>query len=155
MSKLSEMIDRLGLAIHSNYIPMERDEEPRLKWNISLFHGGSKVLNCTYTAGIGHAPSYPAAVAYDECRHGLDMRRVRHHIPDIKPDQADVVRSIVMDGRALDFSCFEDWANEFGFDTDSRKAEAMYKQCLSHGLMLRASLGRGQWDELCDAVNEE
>jgi hypothetical protein len=32
---------------------------------------------------------------------------------------------------------FEEWASNFGFDTDSRKAEAMYQACLSHGPNLR------------------
>lgn len=45
---------------------------------------------------------------------------------DRKPSAADVLGSLVLDA-TCDVSTFEDFCSEFGYDTDSRKAEATYK----------------------------
>jgi hypothetical protein len=41
---------------------------------------------------------------------------------------SDVLFSLLMDATE---ETFEDWASEFGFDTDSRKAEKMWKDCVA------------------------
>jgi hypothetical protein len=43
------------------------------------------------------------------------------------PDAADILGSLVSDSSGYDSAgSFEDWANEYGYDTDSRKAERLY-----------------------------
>lgn len=56
------------------------------------------------------------------------------------PDSASVISSLLLDSSALDQS-FEDFCSEFGYDTDSRKAEATYRACKSSGEKLRKLLG--------------
>lgn len=140
------MIAQLGLTVDSVYVPMERGEEPRLKWVVTLKRRGKKVLSCTHTAGIAHAPSWPKQIAYDECRNGIyyDPHRIK-----ILPKTVDVVASICMDASAIDYASFEDWASTYGYDPDSRRAEAMYKQCVEHGLKLRAAIGDASFAALC------
>ncbi len=41
---------------------------------------------------------------------------------------ADVVSSLFLDSQATGVS-FEDWCSDFGYDTDSRRAEATFKAC--------------------------
>lgn len=130
----------------ATWIPWDGCQPYRLRWTITLRVGGRAVRTCEFSAGIGHAPSYPAQVAYDECRTGL------HKGNPIQPQLRDVVYSLAMDARALDYASFEDWAGDFGLDTDSRKAEAMYRECLACGVQLRAALGSedfGRLLELC------
>lgn len=35
---------------------------------------------------------------------------------------------------------FENWASEYGYDTDSRKAESIYQACLDIALKLRGDI---------------
>jgi hypothetical protein len=55
-----------------------------------------------------------------------------------------------MDAGALEYGGFEGWASEYGYDTDSRSAEATYLACLDIGLKLRASIGEAGLDQLRD-----
>lgn len=43
---------------------------------------------------------------------------------------------------------FEDWADELGFDTDSRKAEATYRECEAQRAKLAQWLGAALYDGL-------
>lgn len=46
----------------------------------------------------------------------------------VKMDVADPLHCILMDARGSD-QPFEDWCADYGYDDDSRKAEAIWKQC--------------------------
>jgi hypothetical protein len=52
------------------------------------------------------------------------------------PHAASVLHSVVLDGGAIDLS-FVDWCDEYGYDTDSRKALATYDECCESGRKLR------------------
>ncbi len=147
MADLDTLIKQYDIQIHSDYIPMDGAEEPRLKWKVGLYRLKERVLELEYTAGMAHAPSYPAACSVDECRTGVraDSKTARVYI---QPDARDVIRSVMLDCDALDYGCFEDWAREYGYDTDSRAAEAIYRLCLKRAAMLRASLGKEKFDAL-------
>jgi hypothetical protein len=144
------MIAKLGLTVDSVYVPMERGEDPRLKWVVTLKRHGKPVLTCTYTAGVAHAPSWPKNMAYEECRRGwYYVFGHQGKMTPILPKTVDVVASLCWDAEAIDYGSFEDWASTYGYDPDSRKAEAMYKQCVEHGLKLRAAIGDASFAALC------
>jgi hypothetical protein len=46
----------------------------------------------------------------------------------VAPQAADVLYSLLLDSSAVGQS-FESWASDFGYDTDSRAAEATYRAC--------------------------
>ena len=46
----------------------------------------------------------------------------------VAPPAASVLHSIILDSRAIGQS-FESWCADFGYDTDSRKAESVYREC--------------------------
>lgn len=52
----------------------------------------------------------------------------------------DVVDSLLLDARATDLD-FEDWCGEFGCDTDSRKAYAIWESCKENGEQIKMLLG--------------
>lgn len=68
------------------------------------------------------------------------------------PDAADVLHSLLLDGSAIDAGGFEDWAGDYGYDEDSRKAEKMYRECVDTGLKLRNTFGDGLLEELQEAA---
>lgn len=62
-------------------------------------------------------------------------------IQKVVPSLDDVIYSLLSDGSAFfDAESFEDWASNFGDDTDSRKAEKIYLQCMETGRKLASAL---------------
>lgn len=59
------------------------------------------------------------------------------------PDCDDVLQSL-----ALDTGDFETWAADFGYEADSRAAEAVYRTCVDQALKLRGVIGASALDEL-------
>jgi hypothetical protein len=148
MPDLDQLIKDYDIKILSDYIPMDGQEEPRLKWKVRLYRLNESVMELEYTAGMAHAPSYPAACAVDECRTGLRAGSTDFKKHYILPVASDVIRSVMLDSSAMDYGCFEDWARNYGYDTDSRAAEAIYRLCLQRAVRLRANLGKEKFDAL-------
>jgi hypothetical protein len=57
-----------------------------------------------------------------------------------EPSAADVISCLCSDARSGEQS-FEDFAGEFGYDVDSRKAEKTWRQCVATGPRVRRLLG--------------
>ncbi len=64
------------------------------------------------------------------------------------PALRDVLYSLVMDSDVINYNSFEDWAENFGYETDSRKAEKTYNDCMKIALKLRALIGDAALNEL-------
>lgn len=69
----------------------------------------------------------------------------------ILPSLCDVLYSLSMDAEVLNAASFEYWAQELGYDTDSRKAEATYRLCLSIALAMNQFI---DLDELREVVSD-
>lgn len=128
------------------------------------------LLTTDYSAGIANCPAYKASVAQLGNRNSLmrdeaitqEVETGRTYVPAFSgqgskiapPDMADVISSLVMDASVLDAGGFEEWANEYGYDTDSRSAEATYRACLDIALKLRAGIGDDGLRALRDASQD-
>ena len=62
------------------------------------------------------------------------------------PNIEDVFNCILLDVSALDQS-FEDWASDFGYDSDSRKAYAIWEACRENAKKLKDFLGNKDFQE--------
>lgn len=152
------------------------NEEPSLNWEITLKRGGKLVAKTDYMQGIGHVPGYPMGLegrnrSLDEDKllrlfqhAAVDGRYPAHMGPNAvkryrvmatmpmkqlpKPELRDVLYSLVSDSDVLESSGFEDWASNLGYDTDSRKAEAIYNSCIEIALKLKALIGQANLDKL-------
>lgn len=171
--ELKAAMAALGLTIEAVFVPFSqspRKEERKpyhsLNWRVTLKHNGRDVLTTEYMAGCGHAPSYKQGrmtIAEDacvkwECEHGYRAIPTRGGDPirapgskQLTPNSADVIHSLVLDASAIDHSSFESWAGDYGYDTDSRKAEAIYRACVDIGLKLRAAIGDDGFRKLQEA----
>lgn len=59
-----------------------------------------------------------------------------------EPDAASVLDCLLSDSSSVDNARgFEDWCRDFGYDTDSRRAERTYKACERQAEKLRKFLG--------------
>lgn len=103
--------------------------------------------------GVGFIPGYKRSfqLTVDEVEEekraserGLYGRFKKLPAPELK----DVLYSLIIDSNVLDYDSFESWASDFGYDTDSRKAEAIYKEALRQSLQFKQLLDPKKLDEL-------
>lgn len=179
--KLEQVIQELGLTVRAEFVPWSRSRNFKagehklpstdvlsLNWRVTLVYHDRDVLTTDYMAGIGHCPAYKAAVgsktsiynteaiAY-ECEHGKQARRLLGSITGGQPillGMADVIWSLVGDSAVLNYSTFEDWASELGYESDSRKAEGIYRSCLEIALRLRNAIGDAGLKALSQACED-
>jgi hypothetical protein len=152
-------------------------EHKSLNWKVTVKRDGHDVVTTDYSAGIAHCPghklptpkgwmpsTFRRKVTDLECESGVAqklspfgfdsftprkvMRDGRSKAMMINPDAESVVWSLVMEYDVLDAGGFEYWCADLGFDTDSRKAESTYKQCLEIALQMRAAFGESGMDQL-------
>jgi hypothetical protein len=132
----------------------ERDAWPHFLWGVTLtlldeagnhrypYHAHS--FTTTYRLGLAHCtrvrpvgPKKPviqtvtpeiakALAPYGKRVTVADMEGVVYPTP---PTLAGVLQSLQSDAQSGEFLLFEDFADEFGFDPDSRSAEATWRQC--------------------------
>lgn len=66
-------------------------------------------------------------------------------IQKVAPSLNSVMSSLLMDGSAFfDGERFEDWCANFGYDSDSRKAEATFKACDDIGRAISRAVSRDE-----------
>lgn len=69
----------------------------------------------------------------------------------IVPEIGDVLYCLASDVQGLDWCLdFREWAEAYGYDTDSRKAEATYRKIQEQAADLRATLGGDVYDEMLE-----
>ena len=167
---LNEAATRLGLAVTAKFVPFSKSrskdqDQPNLNWVVTLTKDGRHVIDTEYSAGQGHCPAYKlrkqpkqdtcwplrfdqvqrSAIAM-ECETGKVhvvgySGRVEPKSAPILPNEIDVIYSLIADASVLDYRNFDEWASEYGYDSDSLKALAIYDACLDIALAVRSGLG--------------
>lgn len=116
---------------------------------------------------MGHAPSYKNPPRFKDGRVDEYLRKQAEHLeaemgvypermgyyysgnkklPPPTPDA--ILYALISDADVLNYSDFEDWAENFGYDSDSIKALKVYQDCLASALKLNACLGAGTIKQL-------
>jgi len=67
------------------------------------------------------------------------------------PSLSDVLDCLASDAYGME-SPFESWAEDYGFDPDSRKAERIYKICQRQTIKLKSLLGDSAFEQLIYGV---
>ncbi|MCR4300686.1 MAG: hypothetical protein NUV51_03675 [Sulfuricaulis sp.] len=166
---LQAAIDALGLTYSAEFVPWSKSRNAKkppvkpsdysLNWKITISKGGRSITT-DYSAGIGHIPGYKQSwsgrLTVDEfeaikyaCETGKTYRAISLNLgsipmgqkPILAPSVTDVMSSLILDASVLDAGVFEEWAGDYGYDTDSREAERIYKACLDIALKLRSIVG--------------
>jgi len=89
-------------------------------------------------------------------RTGLGLRKKVSFKPaelQVAPTAACVLHSITMDATAIDLS-FDDWACNFGYDTDSIKALNIYQDCCKIAKELRKVFSAAEVSELRELLQD-
>jgi hypothetical protein len=150
---------------------------PSLNYKVEMLYRGRSVVTFDYGQGCAHCPAYRredwggpgrssarfAMAARDratraECETGIihapagnqaGYAPTGRKIPP--PKKEDILSCVLLDCTALHSASFEDWAADYGFDADSRKAEAIYTDSIAFALKIRAALG----GELLSTLQEQ
>lgn len=138
-----------------NARPKAKTSELSINWRVTLTCNGLAFL-CDYSQGIGHLPKALQVPWGGHVSIDLDaaIRASVEHIgyrsgPSLTPPTvSDVLSSLALDASVLNAGDFENWARDFGYDSDSRSAEALYRTCRNQALRLRAIIGGPALDEL-------
>lgn len=165
---LDVAIAMLGLEYKAEFVPQRLsrnsgDKQPSLNWRVTISKD-SKPLTTDYMQGIGHLPKPNMARARDGgpwtvgmlARRGADAAQRGEYdtgsgfcfkkVP--APLLRDVLYSLVRDADVLGADGFEDWASDYGYDVDSREAEATYNECVKSARALQRVLGRQAIEQL-------
>lgn len=131
-----------------------------LNWKITFAYEPNvspAAIILDYQQGIGHAPN-PEKLKQNTIAK-VEMEDVASetgrvgHTRLIGPAAADVLYSVCLDSTE-NYSCFEQWAADIGFDTDSRKAEQIYNDCKIQTARAVKLFGSALFAELAELVRE-
>lgn len=177
-------LQALAITVECAFVPQSQSRNAgetalSLNWRVAVLKDGKPIRGIEtvdYMQGIGHAPSYKSAPKWhgkpapkwlqEQCqRIEAETGKVARisvyrgegeasHKPLSPPTVADVLSSLCLDASALDNASFDDWASDYGYDTDSRKAEGIYRQCLATAMALRAAIGEESLAELRNLASE-
>lgn len=111
-------------------------------WNKLRYHGG-------VDRPRGHAAGQPAQLPWGASTY--DKQRFYAWTAPTPPTAEEVLDCLASEASAMDQS-FEDWASDFGYDVDSRKAEKAYNACREQGFALRKLLGYADFEILLNRV---
>lgn len=177
--ELEAFIAKHGITLSATFVPQSKSRNAKpiksptdlsLNWRVTIAKDG-RTVTTDYMQGIAHAPGYRQSFngrmtvpAFEELKfaaeHGYTgtwsdgMNACRRGKPLPAPELCDVLYCLSLDSSVIDHSNFESWADEYGYDTDSCKAEATYKECLEIALEMRAMLGDSLMAELQDACHD-
>jgi hypothetical protein len=174
--ELLQAVDAFKVTMDAAFVPYSQsrhkaDDWKSLNWRVTVRVDGREVITTDYAQGVAHCPAHHntrfAPRTYEkrkaiehEIETGLEAKYltssgcVASGKPIAPPAVLDVVYSLVSDANVLDYPSFCAWAEDFGYDLDSRKAEATYRTCLEIALELRAALGYDGFRQLQEACQD-
>jgi hypothetical protein len=160
-TELTGYVNSLGLTYQATFQPTPQPKDkvknPQLHWLITLSKG-KQSMSVPYREGVAHVIGYKhhyermtldQADEQDKFRKtcetgklykgGVAWDIIKGQQP--APDMLDVLHCIVSDADVLNYSSYEEWAPELGYDPDSRAGEKVYQQCIAQSLALKQLIG--------------
>ena len=134
--------------------------EPCINWQYTVRVNGRELWTGDYSQGAGHLPGLLGKVIgrtvyiVAACETGKAIQPGAHNGPPLNPPELrDVFHSLLMNSEAYAMG-FEEWADNFGYDRDSRKAEATYNECVAIGRALAARLSPAELERLQEVFQD-
>lgn len=174
MNDIDKTLSDLGLTLE-----VVKGPEPRMKdkwqcigYDVIIKINGRKMLRTEYNLGLGHVKLRTSVSMTMEERRFMETWQNKPHAvflnkdfqtqvaakaardQKVKPKLKDVMYSLTMDGDVLNYGDFEEWAESFGYDPDSIKANEIYRACLGNALKLRAAIGEKGLSSLEEAYQD-
>lgn len=169
------IINQLGLTYTATFVPTpqpeDKEKHPQLHWLCTLTKGRQS-MTIPYHQGCAHVIGYQQfqknryerglhdAMIREACETGVvrtDWKKdpyISRKVKQPKPKLTDVLYCLVTDSSVLNTSGFEEWASDFGYDTDSREAEKTYRACLDQSLQFKSLIGQAALDTLRETFQD-
>ena len=173
----------LGLSIESSaprgeVEPAQSKESkpwPHIAYDVTLKRNGKPIWSGPYKLGVGHVKTpklfscarftskeqallqtwqnTPYAEFTDKKLHATVAAKLAA-AQNVTPKLDDVLSSLLMDGSAyFDAQSFEEWCSDYGYDADSRKAEATWKACDEVGRNLARAFTPSELSDLREVAS--
>lgn len=132
----------------------EEDDHPPKTFEEAAERNGIKFSCRRVDARPDNQSDWDAAARHFRCRLACGRRSFGFYFSQgsahtVDPSISDVLDCIVSDARGYDSaSSFEDWASEYGYDTDSRKAEKTYRAVKKQAEQLKRMVGASVYEVL-------
>lgn len=166
---VGKFVERHGITLTAVPVPLvehwEGDKEAQ-SWCYTL-KCGSREMSGTFTKGSAHRiwsetpkpwgcdrPRTFSRVGERAPREGRSTRGYEEFMAWSEPEPPtaeEILDSLASDVSSID-QPFEEWASEYGYDTDSRKAEKTYEACRTEYYNLRKLLGARDLETLLNDV---
>lgn len=182
MPTFAQFLETHAITMRAKYLGLDVEtlaDKPwhSFKWECTFTRGRS-TLTATYRMGLAHCKrvtagaglahlrplrtSAPREAVTQEIASALS-RGGRVTVSDLEgfvrpatPEAAQVLQSLASDANsAINADTFESFAEEFGYDTDSRRAESVYNACKEEHFKLTRWLGAALCAELLECTEEE
>lgn len=153
MSQLSDKVKELGIEINSIHLGLSMRDKVKEhwshdKWQVTIKYN-NKELTTSYKTGLGHRAlgicckqeKGVISTPKGNYRNIEDIVTIPGYTKTVEPKAADVLYSLFCDYSANELT-FEQWCNEFGYDSDSRKMLDIYIESQKNGTMVCKLLGK-------------
>lgn len=155
-----DILSELGVTAEAKFVPGGlngnlRSETPTINWIVRVLRHGREIVQVPFSQPYVFAPEFAKAkrlsiAVVRECETGVRYGSSHWRLPD--PPLDDVFYALLQDAHGSD-ATFEDWAEEFGLNPDSRKAEAAWKQRREIAAALRQSFTADELARLYDTFS--
>jgi hypothetical protein len=122
-SEFSALGWKNGTQIHGGHIMIDGDGWKHYAFQVGFHPTGKAPVFFDWKSGVGNTV---------KARDGKTVLGPK------KPDPSEVLGRVCADYTSTINASFEDWAGDFGYDQDSRKAYRIYEDCQALGSKLRA-----------------
>ena len=164
--EFDELVKRLDLKMTTQFVPFSisrnaDSNQKSLNWKVTLSSIRNK-MTFDYSKGVGHLP-YPnefqlaknqksvinqaidsaveTGVARKIARGAMAFTLLHSKEEFPTPTLQEVLHSLTQDLDVMNYLVYEHWADEFGYDPDSRKGEKIYEECRTQASRLSDVLG--------------
>ncbi|MHC6051538.1 hypothetical protein ACYT84_07165 [Ralstonia solanacearum] len=164
--EFDEIVKRLDLKMTTQFVPFSISQnadsnQKSLNWKVTL-SSIRNTMTFDYSKGVGHLP-YPnelhltkhqksvvnqavdsaveTGVARKIARGAMAFTLLHSKEEFPTPTLQEVLYSLTQDADVTNYLVYEHWADEFGYDPDSRKSEKIYEECRLQASKLSDVLG--------------
>ncbi len=179
-ANFASLLSRMGVTMQaSSGLAQTKDEWERIGFQCALSRNGKPFWNGPYSVGLGHVkmpsssgmflgltgeesnlfetlkckPNAKVKPEYMTVKLSLYSKLAARQ--KLTPSLTDVMHSLLMDGEAsFNGESFEGWCSNYGYDTDSRKAETTWRACMETGHAIRRAFSADEVSELQEASQD-
>jgi hypothetical protein len=167
---VKDTVNAYGITYSAQFVPFSKSRNAKekhrsLNWVVTLIHNGV-TISTDYMQGVAHIPGYKLGARRtsevdEQEKYAVENGKVPRSVspagfskPIPRPELADILYCLLTDGEAIDYPTYEEWADNLGYDRDSRKGEETYRACVIIGLKLRQMFGDAELAKLRDLFQD-